>query len=327
MVQFLAQSNYLREVQRTFGGGHLDVSELLFRTLCVAVPMAVVYVLWRYRLLIFHIVGRWVARLFRRRKRRAVENYLVSRCVVLEVCLYVGGGVGRKLCNARVSSVAGGRMQLELLDANPTVTGLESQPVICFTRPFSYSGKRINAFTTLVAGMRRRGVVLKELSLLTPVRYRFILRRRHIRQRIAREGAVRVKAWSGKKTRTFWMSRPELQTVNNPARYDDRTRLSVENISAGGMRMYVINPKSGMPALERGSQLILRVSIWSPKTRKYSFFTALGVVRSRFSGRGGAIGMGIQFLAEGEMVNGRYTWRTVHGEIPALAQFLASIEE
>ena len=327
MVRFLAQSNYLREVQRTFGGaGRIDVQELLFRTLSVAVPLVVVYILWRYRLLILHVAGRWAARLLRGRKRQAVENYLVSRSVVLEVCLYTGGVVGRKLCDARVGSVVGGKMQLQLLGANPTFTQLKHLPVICFTRPFAYSGKRINAFTSLVAHVSKSGVVLKEMSLYTPVRYRFILRRRHSRQRVAREGAVRVKAWSGSKARTFWMFRPELQTVNNPARYDARTRLSVENISAGGMRMFIINPGGGMPPLDTGGQLVLRISIWNPKTRRYSFFTALGTIRSRFSGRGGAIGLGIQFMAEGEKVKDRYTWHTVRGEIPALAQFLADIE-
>jgi hypothetical protein len=328
MVRFLVQSEYLREVQRTFGGGgHLDLMELLFRTLSVAVPMVLVYGLWRYRLLISHVVGRWASRLLRARKRRAVENYLVSRSVVIEVCLYTGGVVGRKLCDVRVASVAGGKMQLQLLKANPTFTNLKHQPVICFTRPFSYSGKRINAFTTLVAHVRKSGVVLKELTLLTPVRYRFILRRRHARQRIAREGAVRVKAWNGGKARTFWMFRPDLQTVNNPARYDARTRLAVENISAGGLRMLVVNPGGGLPPLDPGAQLVLRISIWNPKTRRYSFFTALGTIRSRFSGRGGAIGLGIQFMAEGEKVKDRYTWHTVHGEISALATFLAEIEE
>jgi hypothetical protein len=328
MVQYLAQSNYLREVQRTFGGsGHLNVMDLLVRTLSVAVPMVVVYFLWRYRRLILHWAGRWASRLLHRRKRQAVENYLVSRAVVIEICLYTGGVVGRKLCDARVGSVAGGKMELQLLGGNPTFTHLAHLPVICFMRPFAYSGKRINAFTTLVAHVRKRGVVIKEMSLLTPVRYRFILRRRHARQRVAREGAVRVKAWSGRKARTFWMFRPDLQTVNNPARYDARTRLSVENISAGGLRMYIINPGGEMPPLDPGSQLVLWVSIWNPKTRKYTFFTAMGTIRSRFSGRGGAIGLGIQFMAEGEKVKGRYTWRSVHGEIPALAQFLADIEE
>jgi len=328
MIRFLAQSNYLREVQRTFGGaGHFDLKELLFRTLSVAVPMVVVYVLWRYRLIIVHVAGRWASRLLRRRKRQAVENYLVSRSVVIEVCLYTGGVVGRKLCDARVASVAGGKMQLQLLVVNPTLTHLKHLSVICFTKPFAYSGKRINAFTTLVARVRKRGVVLKELSLFTPVRYRFILRRRHSRQRVAREGAVRVKARGGRKASTFWMLRPELQTVNNPARYDARTRLAVKNISAGGLRMFIVNPGGGMPPLDPGAQLVLRISIWNPKMRRFSFFTALGVIRSRFSGRGGAIGLGIQFMAEGEKVKDRYTWHTVRGEIPALAQFLADIEE
>ncbi|WFS63869.1 hypothetical protein LF599_06825 [Pseudodesulfovibrio thermohalotolerans] len=328
MVRFLAQSDYLREVQRTFGGsGHFDFMELLIRMLSVVLPMIAVYVLWRYRLLIQLVVGRWAARLFRRRKRRAVENYLVSKGVAIEVCMYSGGGVGRKLCDARVTSVTGGRMQLQLLNARPTLINLKHQQVVCFVRPFAYSGKRINAFTTLVAHVAKRGVVLKELSLFTPVRYRFILRRRHPRQRVVHEGAVRVKAWSAKKARTFWLFRPDMQTVNNPARYDSRTRLAVENISAGGLRLFIVNPKGGLPPLDRGSQLVLRVSVWNPKTRKYSFFTAMGIVRSRFSGRRGAIGLGIQFMAEGKKKGNRYTWRTVHGEIPALAQFLAGLDE
>ena len=327
MVRYLAQSDYLREVQRTFGSsGHLNVMELLLQALSLAIPLAVVYVLWRYRLLLLHHVGRVAARLLRGRKRKAVENYLVSKGVPIEICLYAGGEVGRKLCDARVVSVAGGRMQLQLISANPTFAELRHQQVICFTKPFAYSGKRINAFTTLVSHMRRRGVVVKEMSLMTPVRYRFILRRRHARQKVAREGAVRVKAWNGRKANTFWMIRPDLQTVNNPARYDDRTRLSVENISAGGMRVFILNPKGGLPPLDPGVQMVLRMSIWSPKTRKFTFFTAMGTIRSRFSGRGGAIGLGIQFTAEAEKVGPRYTWRNVHGEIAALAEFLAGLE-
>jgi hypothetical protein len=79
--------------------------------------------------------------------------------------------------------------------------------------------------------------------------------------------------------------------------------------------------------LQQGNQLVLRVSIWNPKTRKYNFFTALGTIRSRFSGKGGAVGLGIQFNSEGEKIGSRYAWNTVRGEIKPLAEFLSQIEE
>lgn len=327
MVEFLAQSDYLREVQRTFGGsGHFNVMELLTQALSVGIPLVAVYVLWRYRLLLLYGVGRTLSRMLSSARHQAVENHLVSRGGLVEVWLLEDGEARRKICDARVSAVVGGRMVLRLINAQPTIARLRHARVVCYTKPFAYSGKRINAFVTLVAHAVKKGIVLKELSLLTPIRYRFVIRRRHTRQRVAHEGAVRVKAWSGRKANTFWMFRPDLQTVNNPARYDDRPRLSVENISAGGMRMHVINPKGDMIPLGKGDQLVLRVSIWNPKTRKYSFFTTLGTVRSRFSVRGGAIGLGIQFTLEGEKAGMRYAWRTVRGEIKSLAEFLAGIE-
>ncbi|WP_319542907.1 hypothetical protein [uncultured Pseudodesulfovibrio sp.] len=327
MITYLARSNYLHEVQRTFGGtGNLDVMGFFTQALSVLVPMVLVIIFWRYRRKILFFAVRFFVRNLFSRSRRIIENYLVSRGVVIEVCLYSGDGVGKRLCSARVTSVVGGRMKLQLIDTSPVVAKLKSARVICLMKPFAYSGRRINSFVTFISHMKRRGIVIKELSLMTPVRYKHIIRRQHARQRVAREGTVRVKMWSGRKANTFWMQRPELQTVNNPARYGEYTRLIVENVSAGGMRMYVVNPKGALPPLQKGNQLVLRVSIWNPKTNKYTYFTVLGTIRSRFSGRGGAIGLGIQFTSEGEPVGSRYTWRAVDGGIKSLGKFLSQLQ-
>nr|WP_321256609.1 hypothetical protein [uncultured Pseudodesulfovibrio sp.] len=328
MINYMVRSNYLHEVQRTFGGtGNLDVMGFFTQALSVLVPMVLVIVLWRYRRRIIFSAARFVTRVLFSRHRKIIENYFVSRGVVLEVCLYSDEGVGRRLCSARVIDVTGGKIGLQLLDTSPVVAKLKSARVICLMKPFAYSGKRINAFVTFISHMERRGIVIKELSLMTPIRYKYIIRRQHARQRVAREGTVRVKMWSGRKANTFWMMRPELQTVNNPARYGEYTRLAVENISAGGMRMYVVNPKNPLPPLQKGSQLVLRVSIWNPKTKKYTYFTALGTIRSRFSGRGGAIGLGVQFTSEGEPVGSRYTWHPVDGGIQSLGKFLSQLQD
>lgn len=328
MIDFLVQSDYLRQVQRTFGGsGNLDILGNLTQVALVAVPVIAVMVLWKYRHILTFGIGHFVTGVVARRSHRIIENYLVSKGVMLEICLYTPEGVGAKICDARVGSVIRGRMNMQLVNMTSAVVRLKNTRVICFAKPFSYSGRRINAFISYISHMDRRGVVLKELTLLTPIRYQFIIRRRHARQRVAGEGAVRVKAWSGRKVNSFWMTRPDLQTVNNPALYGRKNRLVVENISAGGMRVFILHPKRGLPPLQKGNQLVLRVSIWNPKTKKFAYFTALGTIRSRFSNTSGAIGLGLQFTSEGEKVGTRYTWHTVKGEIKPLAKFLEQLQE
>ncbi|BCS86829.1 hypothetical protein [Pseudodesulfovibrio sediminis] len=328
MIEYLVQSDYLREVQRTFGGaGKLDMLGVFSQIFMVAVPVIVIMALWHYRNILAFALMRLVSYPFNAKTTKVIGNYLVSQGVMIEVCLYSSDGIGRTLCNVRVVGVEGGRMQLKLVNVNPAAVKLKNRRVVCFMKPFAYTGKRLNAFVTYISHMERKGIVLKELSLLTPIRYKYILRRRHTRQQVAREGAVRVKAWSGRKVNTFWMIRPDLQTVNNPARYGRNTRLAVENISAGGVRMFIINPKGELPPLQKGNQLVLRISIWNPAVRKYVFFTALGTIRSRFTAQGGAIGLGIQFASEGEQVGRRFVWNTVQGEIKPLAKFLAQLDQ
>ena len=322
---FLSQLSHLRGVQRGFGsgGGRLDMVTVFTRILTIAGPLITVMGLWYYRHIVGFTILRASAKLVAPRSGRIVENYLVKKGVMLEVFFYSKGDEERKLCNARVKEVVGGKMVLQLINVSPTSLKLKNQRVICYVKPFAYSGRKINAFVTLVSSALKRGTVVKELSLYSPIRYRFVIRRRHKRQSIAREGAVRVKAWDGRKRKTFWMSKPEIQTINNPARYGNKTRISVENISPGGMRMLVVNPKGKLPPLGVGSQLVLRVSVFNPKTKKYSYFNVMGTVRSRFKGKKGSLGMGIQFTAEGEKIGSVYHWKSLEGEVESLANFLA----
>ncbi|CCH47885.1 PilZ domain-containing protein [Pseudodesulfovibrio piezophilus] len=324
MLDFTAQLEYLRDVQRTFGSGsdRIDLVVVFSKILLITVPLILVMALWHYR----HIIGFTILRLFYRvfapRTHSIVENYLIKKGIIVNVYKYSTDGSGRKIATARVEEVVNGMMKLQLIKVEPTALNLKNTRVICYTNPFTYSGKKLNSFSTFVASVSKRGSVIKALSLMTPVRYRFIVRRKHSRQRVTREGAIRVKAWEGNKRKSFWMAKPDLQTINNPARYGEKMRLSVENISAGGMRMFILHPKGGLPTLNQGNELILRVSVWNPKSKKFSYFTVVGVIRSRFRGRGGAIGLGIQFTAEGEKLDGRYSWKSLHGEMKALKQFL-----
>ena len=53
----------------------------------------------------------------------------------------------------------------------------------------------------------------------------------------------------------------------------------------------------------------------------------IGTIRSRFRGKGGSIGLGIQFVAHGDKVGSKYVWESIQGELKPLAQYLAAAEE
>jgi len=328
MIDLWAQLDYLRDVQRNFGGvgGRLDMLSVFTKILSFVVPVVAVVAAWVYRHIFTFAFLRFFARIFAPHSGRIVENYLVTKGVMLDIYIYTGSGEGRKLANARVTEVLNGKMKLQLVAVSPTGLKLKNQRVICYCKPFTYNGKRINAFFTLIGSAVKRGSTIKSITLLTPISYKFVIRRKHARQR-AREGAVRVKAWDGRKRKTFWMSRPDLQTINDPARYGDKMRLAVENISAGGMRLFILQPKGQLPPLSQGNHLVLRVSVWNPKTKKFTYFNVMGAIRSRFKGKGGAIGLGIQFIAHGEKSGNQYIWENLQGELKPLSEFLSSIEE
>jgi len=324
MLRFMGQLDYLRDVQRTFGSGsdRIDLVGVFAKLLIVAVPVAVVMALWFYRHYIGFILLRFFTRIIPIRHHRIVQNYLVGKGIMLEVHTYTSKGVGRKLGLVRVKKVVGGTMHLDLIEVGPTALKLKNTRVICYCQPFTYSGHKYNAFITFVGSVVKRGATIRQLSLLTPVRYQYVIRRKHVRNRVAREGAVRVKAWDIAKRKTFWLTKPDLRTVDNPARYGDRMRLTVENISAGGMRVLILNPQGRLPSLTAGHQMVLRVSVWDPVTKKYSYFTVVGAIRSRFKGKGGSVGLGVQFIAEGTQGGGGYDWKKLDGELKPLAQFL-----
>jgi len=329
MLDFMGQLDYLRDVQRTFESGpdRIDMVGVFAKILTVAVPVVVVMALWHYRHLISFAILRFFTRFLSIRSHSIVQKYLVTKGIMLDMHVYSSKGVGRKLGTVRVNEVVGGKMRLQLVNIRPTALNLKNTRVICFCKPFTYSDRKINAFVTFIGHTVKKGATIREMSLLTPIRYRFVIRRKHSRRKVAREGAVRVKAWDIAKRKSFWMSRPDLQTVNNPARYGKKMRLVVENISAGGMRVLILNPQGRMPSLAPGHQMVLRVSVWNPETKKYSYFTVVGTVRSRFKGKGEAVGLGIQFIAEGIKEGGNYTWANLDGGLKPLGQFLERISK
>lgn len=331
MFDPVMQLDYLRDVQQTFahGSGRYDLFEVFFTILKYVVPAVTIVAAWRYRSYLQYLFMAFVSRVVHGPRHTDIEKYLTVKGVMLEVHFLDPSGIGPMLCHARISSVLSGRLDMDLIQVRPTARNLKGQQVICLCKPFSYKGEKYNSFVSHIAYAGRKGGALRKLVLLAPVRYRFTIRRKHTRQRVTRQDMFRIKAWDGRKRSNFWQQRPDIQTLTQSTRNPHKMQLRVGNISPGGIRLFVDNPKqSELPPLKEGYTLVLRISIRQPKTKKFVYFTVLGTIRSRFRGKGGSVGLGIQFTAMAEKNAGEgsgYSWRTIKEEVGPLARLLADL--
>lgn len=331
MFDPVMQLDYLRDVQQTFahGSGRYDLFEVFFTILKYVVPVVLVAAAWRYRNYLHYLLMAFVSRLAHGPRHNEIEKYLTGKGVMLEVHFLDSNGVGGLLCHARIATVFSGRMKMDLVQVRPSARNLKGHQVICFCKPFSYKGEKYNSFVSHIAYAGRKAGTLRKLVLLSPVRYRFTIRRRHTRQRVTRQEMFRIKAWDGRKRSNFWQHRPDIQTLTQSARNPHKMQLRVGNISPGGIRLFVENPKQGeLPPLKEGYTLVLRISIRQPKTKKFVYFTVLGTIRSRFRGKGGSVGLGVQFTAMAEKNPGEgsgYSWRTIKEEVAPLSRLLSEI--
>lgn len=333
MVDVTAQLDYLRQIQHSFAHGskRFDLIDVFGVMLMYVLPVVGAIAAWRYRSYLQYLFVKMLSSLFHGKRQGNIERYLTNKAVLLEVHFLDPEGIGRLLCHARISSIFSNRMSLDLVRVEPSARRLRGAQVICMCKPFVYDGQKLNSFVSYISFAKKRGALVKKLVLLAPLKYRFTIRRKHARHKVTRQDMFRVKAWSGRRRNSFWQHRPDVQTLSKANRQADKMRLRVGNISPGGIRLFIENPSmSGLPSLNEGQTLVLRISIKQPGNKKYMYFTVLGTIRSRFKEKGGAIGLGIQFTAIAEKHPGEgtgYTWRSVKNEVQSLKQFLARMNK
>lgn len=329
MFEFLAQTDYLRTLQYNFARSSSsgNMFEVFTVILAVVLPLVAAAFLWRYRRLVMFHCARQVALRLHKAWQQAVEEFLVDNAVLFEVYHLSSNEEEYLICHARVTSTADGVMVLLAAQGRPTTVDLKGKRVRCVAKPFELEGKTVNAFETYVHQVRKIGSTLKGLRLLTPAKYEFIIRRKHSREHLRGQDVIRVKAWDGRLRRNFWQQRPDFQTLAHTRNPEGKMQLMVEDISPGGLRLLIHNPRGSLPPLQPDDTLILRVSVRDPKSRKkaFLFFTVLGSIRGRFKGEKGAIGLGIQFIAVAEKRPGEgagYSWKSLKGEVDALGELL-----
>lgn len=302
----------------------MDPLKILTYLLLIAVPALLLFLVWRhYGFTVFYF-SRFLRTLFELGKRRKINAHLKGSNALMSVLTLEKGQPPRPLCTGRVVDIGAGFIVLDLKTKLSAAKQHGRLKVICFCKPFLFSGKRVNAFETYTWKALSQGGMVQSLMLFTPAVYGSAKRRRHLRKKIIRSDAVKLRVWTGAKKLRFQKEEPDYVSESLLPKGARMPTVSVGNISPGGMKL-VIDPRSNPIRLRPGDELVIRFVIYDPRTKRYVQFLFDGTVRSVFNMADDRIGLGIKFMASGRELgepDNRVEWKVVDKEIPALAKLL-----
>lgn len=318
MLQPGAQEWFYREIQRAFREGvSPDVLlSVLSRYLLVALSVIAAFLLWRHgALLLFHLRRIKNGRL-RAEMRNRIGVFLRDRNVPIGIYLvgahtrqFVGTGVLLGLDNRGLT--------LRLTSDVPVTLRriLRGRRIICFFKPLRVGGKRVNSFSTYVRGSQAEEGLIRTLEAYSPDAFTTIPRRRHVRLRIRRSGAVRLKLWTEDKKHRLQVAPPDYESAEEGADVGGwKPTAEALDISPGGMKIQ-LRPQRNSPSLRVGEEVVLELQVLDPARKVFHVFLLLAGVRNIMRPGGGLVAVGVQFRALGERVASRSTtWRAVGDE-------------
>lgn len=186
--------------------------------------------------------------------------------------------VGEPLARCIPRSLGPEGLVCELLDSASPDEVRPGRAVTCVFAPQALSGRKINAFESVIAAMDP-ALEPPRLILAPPVELLAVPRRRHARKRVNDQRFVRVR---------LWLAEAEASPVHFPDAapdiwinaYDDHhgEENAVTNISAGGLALEV---RAGLVprGLAPGSAVVLKCSLFQFKEKQFRPYWYAGVVR------------------------------------------------
>ncbi len=326
MIDPVGQLGFIRDMQRSFvhGGGGVDPLQILSYLLMVGIPAFILYFVWRHFRFIAFYFSRLTHTFLEMGKRHKINTHLMNSKALMSVLTVEKEGAPRPLCTGRVVDIGTGFIVLDLKTKLSSAKPHGRLKVICFCKPFLFAGKRVNAFETYTWKALNQGGMVQSLMLFTPAVYGSAKRRMHLRKKIMRSDAVKMRIWTGAKKLRFQKEEPDFVSESLLPKGSRLPTVSVGNISPGGMKL-VVEPRGNPMRLRQGHEIVIRFVIYDPRTKRYVQFLFDGTVRSVFSMPGDRIGLGIKFMASGREMGdpgNRVEWKVVDKEIPALAKLL-----
>lgn len=155
--------------------------------------------------------------------------------------------------------------------------------VLCFFPPRRLDGRRVNAFSSVIAAVD--SVAEPPRVLLSPPRGALtVVRRRHKRKRVSDQRFVRVRLWLAAPTATrphFPTAAPDVWVNAYDGRHGEDN--AVTDISAGGLALEV---RAGLlpAALAPGSPVVIKCSLFQFREKQFKPYWYAGVVRGLSAG-------------------------------------------
>ncbi len=157
--------------------------------------------------------------------------------------------------------------------------------VLCFFPPRRLDGRRVNAFSSVIAAVDAVAEPPRVLF-ATPTRVLAVARRRHKRKRVSDQRFVRVRLWlaaPGCARPYFPTASPDVWVNAYDGRHGEDN--AVTDISAGGLALEV---RAGLlPAsLIEGSPVVIKCSLFQFREKRFRPYWYAGVVRGLSAGPG-----------------------------------------
>jgi hypothetical protein len=204
---------------------------------------------------------------------------LAARAVPLDFSLTgEGGAVGESLGRCVPRSLDPDGLVCELLDvAAPELAGPGAR-VTCFFAPQRLDGRKVNAFTTVIAAVDAVAEPPRML-LAPPTEVLAIVRRRHARKRVNDQRFVRVRLWlaeAGTGRTYFPEAAPDIWVNAYDGHHGEEN--AVTDISAGGLALEV---RAGLVprGLAVGSPVVLKCSLFQFREKQFKPYWYAGLVR------------------------------------------------
>jgi len=239
---------------------------------------------------------------------------LAARAVPLDLSLAPAGGsvsgapaelLGESLGRCVPLSLGPDGLLCELLDAataEPAAPELiaPGARVTCHFAPQRLDGRKVNAFTTVIAAVDAVADPPR-LLLAAPSEVTAIPRRRHKRKRVSDQRFVRVRLWlaeAGASGVYFPDAPPDIWVNAYDGRHGEDN--AITDISAGGLALEV---RAALlpPGLASGSPVVLKCSLFQFREKQFKPYWYAGLVRGvgAVQGAGGAPQGGLTRVAVG----------------------------
>ncbi|MBI5519930.1 MAG: hypothetical protein HY916_07710 [Desulfovibrio sp.] len=179
-------------------------------------------------------------------------------------------------CAARQAGADG--LSCEIFASSPALESAVGTPVTCFFAPVRLHGKAVNAFETVIAAVDA-ALEPPRLVLGPPTELLNIPRRKHPRKRVSDQRFVRVRLWAAEAGKTplhFPDSPPDIWI--NAYEGGREGESAVTDISAGGLAIEV-RASQVPPGLGRGSQVVIKCSLFQFKEKQFKPYWYAGEVR------------------------------------------------